>query len=308
MISVIIPVYNLENYIEQCIKSVINQTYANLEIIIIDDGSTDNSGNICDLWQKQDNRISVIHKKNSGLSDARNIGLDLAKGDYISFVDGDDWIHPQMYEILLRYYENENIDMVCCKLVKVEEKTINDFNNVDIDGKYAILTPTDALLDLSITDVTACNKLYKRKLFNQIRYPHGRYHEDEWVIHRLLYECNKIVSTDAGLYYYMMREGSITHTFSKNRVLDGVEAYIDRVNFVIEKEWKTVQMRMVKDCLNHIIWAYYQENSNKRKWHLHMKKYYRKIVKKAVKNKIMLNRELIIFALSPRLYIYKMRS
>ena len=308
MISVIIPVYNLENYIEQCIKSVINQTYANLEIIIIDDGSTDNSGNICDLWQKQDNRISVIHKKNSGLSDARNIGLDLAKGDYISFVDGDDWIHPQMYEILLRYYENENIDMVCCKLVKVEEKTINDFNNVDIDGKYAILTPTDALLDLSITDVTACNKLYKRKLFNQIRYPHGRYHEDEWVIHRLLYECNKIVSTDAGLYYYMMREGSITHTFSKKRVLDGVEAYIDRVNFVIEKEWKTVQMRMVKDCLNHIIWAYYQENSNKRKWHLHMKKYYRKIVKKAVKNKIMLNRELIIFALSPRLYIYKMRS
>ena len=153
----------------------------------------------------------------------------------MSFVDSDDYIHPQMYNILLQYMEQEEADIVCCKFRRVKEDTAVDFSPVDKENSFTVLNSTEALLDLSITDVTACNKLFRSSIFREIRFVNGRYHEDEWLIHRVLYECNKIVAVEAGFYYYVMRNDSITHTFSEKKTLDGVEAYMDRVFFCDRK-------------------------------------------------------------------------
>ena len=232
LISIIVPIYNVERYLEKCIESILTQTYTNLELILVDDGSPDRCPVICDEFAKKDNRIVVIHKKNGGLSDARNAGLDIAQGKFIGFVDGDDYIDPQMYEILFDALFKNDADMSICNYVKVNEQyeLITEKNNI-LPIKDACISPDEFMHGYTGKYgwfyVIACNKLYRKKLFDKCRYPIGKQHEDAFLIHHIVYNCRKIACIKAPLYYYVEREGSI---MSKKNIknMDLCEALIDQ--------------------------------------------------------------------------------
>lgn len=231
MLSVIVAVYNVEKYIEKCIQSIVNQSIQELEIILIDDGSTDNSGAICDRYAKSDSRIRVIHKKNGGLSDARNAGIEVAQGEYIAFVDGDDYLHSKMYEVLMMNLKQTNADISICAFQDVQDYEI--VQECDINSQLCEqIMPADVYhLFTQLIMTVAWNKVYKKDLFQNIRYPKGRLHEDEFVIHHLVGQSKKIVKTDLPLYYYVSRNGSIMKQINTKRIDDTVEAFLDRINY-----------------------------------------------------------------------------
>lgn len=237
LISVIIPVYKVEKYLSKCVESIINQTYKNLEIILVNDGSPDNCGEICDEYAKKDSRIKVIHKENGGLSDARNAGIEIASGQYIAFVDSDDYIASNMYERMYETILKDNSSMVVCGCICVREKgsvhqTVQRNNYKE--GIYSSNEYLSLLYD-DWTYVVAWNKLYKKSLFSSIRYPKGKIHEDEFAIHKIVFECEKISCIRDELYYYLQRDNSITGKINI-KSLDCVEAYIQRYNFLKEKK------------------------------------------------------------------------
>ena len=240
LISIIVPVYNTEIFLQKCIDSILNQSYTNLEIIIVNDGSTDNSGYMCDTYAKKDKRIKVIHKENGGLSSARNVGLDICTGDYIAFVDSDDYIHPQFLEYMLKYCINYKSDITMCDYLSV---------NTDIDSlplnsveTHIFMNSNDALHELvfgnKIPLIICCNKLYRNNLFNKLRFPEGKFHEDEFVAHRLLHNANKICSIDQYLYYYRRNDKSITGTAYSEHNFDRIIGRLERADFL-----KTIGMR-----------------------------------------------------------------
>jgi glycosyltransferase involved in cell wall biosynthesis len=204
------------------------QTYTDIEVLLIDDGSTDSSGSICDSFAEQDARIKVFHKDNGGLSDARNFGLDKATGDYVAFVDGDDYIHHQMFQIMIRLLEETGCNMSVCKFERIDEKDSVEEIDYDVDYlDYYTLENKDAMQDLTLVEVIACNKVYKRDIFENIRYPKGRFHEDEYVIYSLLLQCEKLVVVDLKLYFYIMRSDSITHRMSEKRMRDAMDGIFE---------------------------------------------------------------------------------
>ena len=234
-ISIIVPVYNVENYLENCIESILNQTFKDFELILVDDGSTDNSGKICDIYKKKDSRIKVIHKNNGGLSSARNTGLDIACGKYVGFVDSDDSIHPKMYEVLYNLIEKYKSDISCCNYKYTydisnqnhEELNLNEV--IEMSNIESIEKLYDK--DLGVKLVVAWNKLYHKRLFDNIRYKVGRLHEDEFMAHRILYNSKKITYVDNELYYYLQREGSIMSKKSYKRKVDTLLSKSDRMRF-----------------------------------------------------------------------------
>ncbi len=231
MISVIIPVYNVEKYLDTCITSVVNQTYTNLEIILINDGSTDSSGDICNNWAKIDKRIIVEHKKNGGLADARNKGLDIASGEYIFFLDSDDWLDLNALEILVSQIENTDIDMIIFNLKKViDEKTEGVNNKFELnEGVYTKLEVLAMFEKNIIPLVTACSKIYNKKIFDNIRFPIGRINEDEFTAHFIIDECNKIMIINKPLYYYRQTPNSIMSNIKGVKLVDVLIAYKERV-------------------------------------------------------------------------------
>lgn len=210
LISIIIPVYNVQDYVEKCIKSVIKQTYENLEIIIVNDGSTDKSGEICKKYEKIDNRIKIIEKENGGVSSARNIGLKIAKGKYIGFVDPDDYIDKDMYELLYDNIKKYNADISICNFYLVRENNIfhRNLNTSDI----LVFNKKEALQNLiknrEISD-HASNKLYKKELFCNIKYPENTVMEDIATTYLLIEKSKKIVYDKKEKYYYVNRKDSI---------------------------------------------------------------------------------------------------
>ena len=238
LISVIVPVYNVDRYLVRCVDSIINQTYKNLEIILVDDGSTDKSPQICDSYLQKDTRIRVVHKQNGGLSSARNAGLDTATGEYIAFVDSDDYILPEMYEVLFRLIDENNADMAVSSYQKVDEAGI-PLQSKNTNGKDEVLSGDEVLsIGMKDIDMMACSKLYKSSIFDDIddiRFPEGRLHEDEFTTHHILSKCSRIVSTSARMYMYTQRAGSIMGTaeesFIVKRLDDAVYAFKDRYNF-----------------------------------------------------------------------------
>jgi len=234
-ISIIVPVYNVDKYLDNCIESILNQTFKDYEIILVDDGSTDKSGEICDKYEKKDSRIRVIHKANGGLSSARNAGLDVTCGKYVGFVDSDDSIHPRMYEILSDLIKKHKADISCCNYKNTysidneEHKEITSMEVIHMNNINAVNNLYDK--DMGVKLVVAWNKLYSRDLFNDIRYEVGRIHEDEFIAHRLLYKCKKIVYVNSELYYYLQREGSIMSQMSYKRKVDRLLAQSDRMRF-----------------------------------------------------------------------------
>lgn len=214
LISVIIPVYNVEKYLEKCIQSVINQTYKNLEIILVNDGSTDNSLNICKKFSNIDNRIVLFNKENGGLSSARNFGIDNASGEYISFLDSDDFISENMYEILVDNLEKFNGDISIIESCDVYEN--NYFIEKQINEKEVIIySKQEAMIKYFEGNfIPAWGKLYKKRLFNNIRFPLGILNEDEAIMIKIFDSCDKnIIYQNIKLYFYLKREsGSITST------------------------------------------------------------------------------------------------
>ena len=206
-ISVIIPVYNAEPYLRECLDSVCGQTFQNLEIILIDDGSKDNGGSICDEYAARDPRIRVIHQENQGISAARNTGLDLATGDLIGFMDSDDRIDPDMFQLLYDNLMATGADISTCAIhgrANYEGVSPEPFLRSREEAMLAVLE--DRTLD-----VTVWNKLYKKELFSNIRFPVGRCYEDRYIIMDLLEQIHRMVSVNVPKYYYISRPGSITN-------------------------------------------------------------------------------------------------
>jgi glycosyltransferase involved in cell wall biosynthesis len=228
LVSIIVPVYNIEEYIEKCVDSLLAQTYANIEILLIDDGSNDKSSTICDKTALQDTRVCVIHKKNGGLSDARNVGISMSRGQYIAFVDGDDYVHKNYIKTLLNAAQRYQADISVCSYIRVysdgskaregKREQVTQFSNIQ-----AI---RDLTLPNSLCDVVAWNKLYSRRLFieNSIRYPLGKVNEDTFTTYKLLYGANRIVFLDEPLYFYVQRSSSIMGVGYTSKNLAIVEA------------------------------------------------------------------------------------
>lgn len=234
-ISIIVPIYNVENYLDKCIKSIINQSFKNLEIILVDDGSPDNCPAICDEWAKKDNRIKVIHKENGGLSDARNAGLAVATGEYIAFVDSDDYIEADIYKKLLSVALNNKCDIVSCKLRMVYE---NDKNFVTKDDSediiiYSTEDAMSALIDDKIRQVV-WNKLYKADIIKNIPFEVGKYHEDVFWSYKAIGAAKKVVSIDYVGYNYLQRAESIMGNAYSLKRLDAVEAKCLRQDYLRE--------------------------------------------------------------------------
>ena len=228
LISIVIPVYKVEKYLEKCIESVLKQTYTNLQIILVDDGSPDNCGKICDEYAKKDPRIEVIHKVNGGLSDARNVGIAKAKGKYIGFVDSDDYIKEDMYEILINLIKEYDADVSICNLYDVidgKEYIRNNENGIQEYSRLEILK--EVLLDKNIQSY-AWNKLYKKELFDEIKYPIGKKYEDIGTTFYVFEKCNKIVVTSEPEYYYLKRSDSLVNNVTESTVLDYTDIIIQR--------------------------------------------------------------------------------
>ena len=231
LISVIVPVYNVEKYIRRCLDSIVNQTYSNLEIILIDDGSKDASGKICDEYAKKDNRITVIHKKNGGLSDTRNVGINAAKGKYITFVDSDDIICCDYIEHLYYLLKKYNCKMSISGLEIVPSK--NKKNDKYIEEK---IEKTEALRRLLVDDisVSSCSKLYEISLFKDVHFPKGKLYEDNGTTYKLIEKCDSIGYSNKKIYKYYRNSNSITNKKFDNRKLDLIELTDEMCNDLLK--------------------------------------------------------------------------
>lgn len=237
LISVIVPVYNVAPYLDRCVRSIVNQTYKNLEIILVDDGSTDASGAMCDTWAQKDSRIQVIHKSNGGPSEARNMGIDLSTGDYLSFSDSDDWFDTALLETLYAAVKNSpGADMAVCGFAMVYGDKIEN-GPCPGTGRSYTLTRDEAIHDVlyscqPVSSASVCNKLYGRHLWDAIRFPVGMYFEDAYVRSRIYMRCEKIAVVDQNLYFYYQRETSTMHVLELSARMDGVNILLQECEFL----------------------------------------------------------------------------
>lgn len=236
LLSVIIPVYKVEKYLDECVFSIVQQSYRNLEIILIDDGSPDESGQKCDEWAKKDNRVKVIHTENGGAGKARNIGFEASTGKYISFVDSDDYLSPYMYEILLEYLKND-IDIVECDYIPVD------------DSDYCFRLPEDGIKSIAclpeesirgnvqdkIFKQVIWNKVYDRNIVKGIPFPEGKTIDDEFWTYQVLGRAKRLTHVNACLYAYRQQDNSVMHmSFSLQR-LQAIEAKVQRLEYIKNK-------------------------------------------------------------------------
>lgn len=258
LISVIVPVYNVESYVEECIESIQNQTYMNLEIILVNDGSTDASGDICDQYAAYDERIQVIHKENAGVSAARNTGIESANGDYIGFVDSDDYIAPTMYEDMLKLMAEHDLDIIECTAFRNNGDTNIEGCN---DGSLEIFNRDEAL-KMAMYDcfVAVWSQLYKRRVISDVRFPVGRKFEDSAVSYLFIANTKRVGHINRCLYYYRLNPNSTTQTsFDAKSRWDFVLGYEERLQYAIDHQLPYVDdcnsllMKAVLSCLT----AYY---------------------------------------------------
>ncbi len=236
LISVIVPVYKVEAYLDHCVQSIIDQTYKNLEIILVDDGSPDRCPQKCDEWAKKDSRVRVIHKKNGGLSDARNAGLEIAQGSYICFVDSDDWVDTHYIEYLYQGIRQSGAEISACDIRIVYDHDADTPTDI-APFQFVINTPESAIGTLikgHTYRAVAWNKLYSAKLLESESFAVGKYNEDEFFTYRILAKANSTAYINIPLYNYLQRSGSIMSTFNIRR-LDALEAYANRLSLFKEK-------------------------------------------------------------------------
>lgn len=249
-ISIIVPVYKVEKYLDTCVRSILEQTFADFELILVDDGSPDRCGALCDAYAAEDERIIVIHKENGGLSSARNAGIEAARGNYIGFVDSDDSIAPDMYHFLYENMKKEQADLSMCGLFDVyagrEPKRLPEY--------YRVMGPEEAVemvLKAEIVSVTAVNKLYKKEIFCKLRFMEGRQAEDAFAAVDILMNCKKIVVSSRQKYYYVHRGGSITTGKFSERDMDVIEAYQYNYGLVARHYPRLLPVARMRICWAH---------------------------------------------------------
>lgn len=233
LISIIVPVYNVQEYLDGCVKSIVNQDYSQLEIILVDDGSTDDSGKICDCWAERDSRVQVLHKSNGGLSDARNAGIDVAHGTYYMFVDSDDTIASDAVHTLYMAATVNHCEIAVCNMVRV----------YDDGGKEPFYAPVQSETVWrgndrfrTLKQPSVCNKLFLASLFEGIRFPKGKFYEDTFIYHKLVIQASAIALTGKDGYYYLSRCGSILgRPVYTDRYFDMVESVYIRATDLIRE-------------------------------------------------------------------------
>jgi glycosyltransferase involved in cell wall biosynthesis len=240
LVSIIIPVYNVEPYLEECLESVLRQTYRNIEIILVDDGSEDRSGQICETYEKKDSRVKVLHQKNSGPSVARNRALDICEGDWIAFIDSDDVVWDRYIETMLRL-ANEN----SARFVQCRTNTTLLFNQTEGDVWHG--PAHEFLLSEEFTTMD-CAKLYHASTLETIRFPEGRLHEDDALVYKAVYAAETVTYTTAELYGYRQREGSITvHKKYNLKQLDKLLSLKEMMQFYSVKNEKALYKKTVRN-------------------------------------------------------------
>ncbi|MGN0153773.1 MAG: glycosyltransferase [Lachnospiraceae bacterium] len=236
LVSVIIPVYNVQDYLKKCLESIINQTYDNLEIIIIDDGSIDDSGKICDEYKKDDKRIKVIHKENGGLSDARNCGIEMATGEYLTFVDSDDYLDLDYVQYLYNLIQKNKCKLSICSLHFYY--TGNGKVKHSGNGEIGVLSGKECIEKMCYhdeVDTCAYAKLYHKSLFESVRFPRGKLFEDIGTSYLLFDQCDKVAYGFEPKYYYVIRSNSIVTSKFNNKKLDLIEMTDRMANYVNNK-------------------------------------------------------------------------
>lgn len=257
-LSIIVPVYNVEKYLEKCIDSILNQDYKNFELILVNDGSTDRSLEICKRYLSADKRIKLINKPNGGLSSARNAGLDIACGQYIGFVDSDDWIEKDMYYTLLNIADKYKSDIVQCEYESVMEDNYKINNNQSIVTNFTNVQAIDQMYgDRYISSTVTWNKIYDKKLFENIRFPIGKLHEDEFTTYKLLYESKIVTCTNKKLYYYRKTPNSIMNSKFSVKRLDIIQALEEKKIFIKSINNKILYTKTIKAYNDMIINIYF---------------------------------------------------
>ena len=239
-LSIVVAVYNIEQYLHKCVESLLAQTYSNLEIILVDDGATDGSGTICDDYAEKDSRVHVIHKTNGGLSDARNVGIEAATGTYLAFVDGDDWVDTDMYMCLIQELERTQSDIAVCRYRQIYRDATFDQSTGKVfvfEGKEALRAMLQEDEAIQIQNA-AWNKLYRRAFLGEQRFPKGKWYEDVVYTTKLLYKAHRVVYLDSAKYNYVIdREGSIMNVgFNKRILTDLIPAYLEKADFLKQAE------------------------------------------------------------------------
>ena len=240
-LSIIVPVYKVEKYIHKCVDSILNQTFTDFELILVDDGSPDNCGRICDEYTEKDSRVRVIHKENGGLSDARNYGIDAAEGSILGFVDSDDDIDHNMYKSMIEYMDSNDLDIVCADtyVIKNNKKKFKPRYPKDkiFYNKDGVIEILDGTLDNA-----AWNKIYRRSVVGDVRYPKGRIYEDVATTYKFMYAANRIGYMCRPFYNYYKRQGSIVaSSFNSKSRYDCFLGYKERLAYAIDKELDCVE-------------------------------------------------------------------
>lgn len=302
LISVIIPVYNVEDYLDRCIKSVISQTYASIEIILVDDGSTDLSGEKCDFYGRLDERIRIIHKQNGGLSSARNAGIEIANGEYLSFIDSDDYVNEKMIESMYRAIRDNNVKVAICNYLKQttyieDSEEISDIDWIMEDSKRSI---EKLMSDGSSFYTPIWNKLYHYSCFDGLRFPEGRNAEDVATIYKIYYVCDGVVYTTTALYYYGIRENNLSN---KNcfQFDDSLLAIRERSAFFKNKDYDLYILSEI-NRMRVLIWYYVRlfDLKNKKNIIKEYKEAYMQLKRYCKRKDIMF----CLFNLSPNLYSF----
>ena len=265
LISVIVPVYNVEGFLDQCLESIVSQSYRHLEILVVDDGSTDSSGAICDRWAERDERIRVIHQPNGGLSAARNTALDVMSGEWVIMVDSDDLLHPSAASVLLDAIVGDKADIVVGDYVIVNGNEEPQWPSINEKIDHRIFSQQEALLAIfyqqGLTH-SAWARIYRASLFDGIRYPVGLLYEDLAIIYPLLKKCDKVVKIDNCVYGYRQRESSILGNFSPRRadVLDICEDLENLTQSEDKQYVKAVRSRLLSAYFNILLLSDHDKN------------------------------------------------
>lgn len=233
LISVIVPIYKVEQYMDRCVESLVHQTYTNLEIILVDDGSPDGCPAMCDEWAEKDSRIRAIHKVNGGLSDARNAGMAVATGEYIGFVDSDDWVEPGFYQTLYDLLQAHDADIAECGVNFIDEngKLLRQRQFISTDKAMLRVDAIKHLLKEDGIYQTVWNKLYRRETIGGILFEKGRLHEDDFWTYQIFDRAKKLAVTQQPMYNYFQRSDSIMGVGYRLKNLDGLEARHRQVDF-----------------------------------------------------------------------------
>lgn len=255
VISVVVPVYRVEAYLNRCVDSILAQTFTDFELILVDDGSPDNCGKICEEYAEKDSRIRVVHRQNGGLSAARNSGIDIARGEWITFIDSDDWIHPDYLRVLYDAVKKYGADVASGSYEAVREG--DEVNDGAINPDITEENTEDFWVNNRTNATVAWGKLYRRSFFNELKYPVGRYHEDEYVTYRILFSREKIAVVDAPIYRYFYNESSISRMNYIKRLPDILEAFKQHEEFFKDSPWTNayrLEVEKYAEAYSNAIW------------------------------------------------------